>query len=1200
MPQAPNKLAGALLEVFCQQSAVFQTLIEKSRHAQDIYVDGLSNPSIRAMIVAAMLGQLNEPVVVLVTDAQASKRYHRDLLELLPPDQIAVWPAEEFSPYDLSDLPTSTIKAQYEIATDLLAQKPKVYLIPAKALALKHLSVHRQNELAIQLEVGQEISPQQLATLCTERGYMKTGIILEPGEFSVRGDIFDLYPVQAEPVRIEFFGDNIESIRIINPETQRSVESVKTARAIPKHALVLTEENEKLLVDKLYKCLSAQSKNLESIDAEALNETINNQVQALQSQQHLRADGMDYYASLVETKNDAFENVASLISSNMLLVLDDWAMTDNYLAGYTDRLSTQQKETLSKGRALDIQFSYHISSTEALGSLKDRTARRIYLDAVPLVDTDAQYALNIEIQAPDQFKADMVAFTSYLNQLRRDGYQAWVITDNPQRVLDNCKEWDVPAQYLADTSSLTDMNTALNARDVIITKEGLVEGFLLPQEKIVHLTDAELFNRKRKKATMLATSGHKRDDAEVIKAIDELREGDYVVHYKHGIGRFEKLSRITIDKETREYLTVSYSGNDKIHVPVEQVNLLSRYRGSGDAAPKLNKMGGFDWNKTKSKAEKAVQSIARELVKLYASREHARGYQFEPDTPWQVEMEESFPYTETPDQWQAIQDIKTDMEADKPMDRLVCGDVGFGKTEVALRAIFKAVLSGKQVAFLAPTTILAQQHFNTLVDRFKPYPVRLGLLSRFRTPAEQKEVTKRLTMGECDIAVGTHRILQKDVQFKDLGLVVVDEEHRFGVGHKEKLKELRNNVDFIAMSATPIPRTLHMSLSGIRQMSLINTPPVNRAPVKTYVGPYNPAQVRMAILQEVDRGGQVYFVHNRVQSIYVMRDTLQALVPEVRIGVGHGQMPEKELETVMLDFAQHAYDVLLCTTIIESGLDIPSANTMIIDRADRFGLAQLYQLRGRVGRSDVQAYAYCYYDQDMVITQDAQERLRAIREFTQLGSGYQIALRDMEIRGVGNVLGGEQHGHMIAVGFDLYCQMLQENIQALQGKIVEHEQDSIVDLNVTAFIPDDWMTDKNLKLTEYKRLADIKTQRALEIIISEWEDRFGDLPEPTRKLTHLVQLRILATSLGIPVIREDDSEMRITIPYNLQEWLAIQAKMPNELGRIARWMPPVTAKEASQPLLAIRQLSLRNYDDKLDFLEQFLKALAQNTAPKKD
>ena len=1200
MSQAPNKLAAALLEVFCQQSAVFHSVRNKisgsgltqAQTIQEVYIDGVSNPSLRVIFVAALIEQLKEPVIVLVTDAQASKRYHRDLLELLSPEQIAVWPAEEFSPYDLSDLPTATIKAQYEIGSDLLAKKQKVYLIPAKALALKHLSVKRQDELAIQLTVGQEISPQQVAKLCIERGYLKTGIIIEPGEFSVRGDIFDLYPVQTEPVRIEFFGDTIESIRVINPETQRSIESIQTIKAIPKHGLVLTDANEKHLVETLYECLAKQVKHLDNIDAEALNETIQNQVKVLQSDQHLRADGMDYYMPLVESAN-AFETVANMLTQDALLVLDDWLMTDNYLSGYTDRLSTQQKETLAKGRNLDTGFQYHIQVNEALGSLKDKTSRRIYLDAVPLLNTDKEYAQSIEIQAPDQFKADMVAFTTYLHQLRREGYQIWVTTDNPQRVLDNCKEWDVPAQYLAETANAGEIQTALTSHDVIITKQGLVEGFILPQEKIAHITDAELFNRKRKKATMLATSGHKRDDSEVIKAIDELREGDYVVHYKHGIGQFEKLSRITIDKETREYLTVSYAGNDKIHVPVEQVNLLSRYRGSGDAAPKLNKMGGFDWNKTKSKAEKAIQSIARELMKLYASRSRERGYQFEPDTPWQVEMEEAFPYTETPDQWQAIQEIKTDMESDQPMDRLVCGDVGFGKTEVALRAIFKAVLSGKQVAFLAPTTILAQQHFNTLVDRFKPYPVRLGLLSRFRTPAEQKEVTKRLTIGECDIVVGTHRILQKDIQFKDLGLVVVDEEHRFGVAHKERLKELRHNVDFIAMSATPIPRTLHMSLSGIRQMSLINTPPVNRAPVKTYVGPYNPAQVRMAILQEVDRGGQVYFVHNRVQSIYVVRDQLQALVPEVKIGIGHGQMPEKELENVMLDFAQHVYDVLLCTTIIESGLDIPSANTIIIDRADRFGLAQLYQLRGRVGRSDVQAYAYCYYDQEMVLTQDAQERLRAIREFTQLGSGYQIALRDMEIRGVGNVLGGEQHGHMIAVGFDLYCQMLQENIQALQGKVVAHEQDSIVDLNVTAFIPDNWMTDKNLKLTEYKRLADIRTQRALEIITSEWEDRFGALPAPTQKLIKLVRLRIMATEANIPVIREDDTEMRITVPYNLQEWLAIQAKMPAELGRIARWMPPVTAKESSQPLLAIRQLSLRNYDDKLDFLEQFLEALAK-------
>ncbi len=527
------------------------------------------------------------------------------------------------------------------------------------------------------------------------------------------------------------------------------------------------------------------------------------------------------------------------------------------------------------------------------------------------------------------------------------------------------------------------------------------------------------------------------------------------------------------------------------------------------------------------------------------------------------------------------------MEAEKVMDRLICGDVGFGKTEVALRAIFKAVLSGKQVALLAPTTILVQQHFNTLSERFKPYPVRMGLLSRFRSPKEQKEVVNRLTIGECDVVVGTHRLLQKDIKFHDLGLLVIDEEQRFGVSHKEKIKQMRSEIDVLTMSATPIPRTLYMSLSGVREMSLIKTPPTNRMPIQTFVGPYNPAQVRMAILQEMDRGGQIYFVHNRVQTIHQIRQHLEDLVPEAKFVVGHGQMSGDDLETVMLDFAERQYDVLICTTIIESGLDIPSVNTIVIDQADKFGLAQLYQIRGRVGRSNLQAYAYCYYEPDRILTEDGKGRLRAIREFTTLGSGYQIALRDLEIRGVGNVLGAEQHGHMIAVGFDLYCQMLDEAIDEIKGNPVAKKEQAVIDLNVTAFIPEEWVGDLDVKLSEYKRLADISTFLALDIIQAEWKDRFGDIPAEVTQLVHLVKLRIMATDLGITMVRGDEEAIRISVPYTLQEWLFLQNKMPAKVGRKARWMPSVASKQGSKPVLLVKHLAMTGEEQVNYLMELF-------------
>lgn len=1186
-----NKLTNSefLLHQFKAKSLAFQTLSQRfslSKPSIEVHLENLSNPALKALTIAGLFQEHQCPLIVVCVDPQESLHFYRDLIEILPRDQVIQYPVEDFSPYDLSNLPVKSVKDHYRVSEDLHQGKAKIYLITAKSLLLKHISSEAQRNYGVSVQVNQNIPPQALATLFLERGYVKTSIILEPGEFSSRGDIFDLYPVNGLPVRIEFFGDTVESIRVIDTETQRSIDATTDVFAIPRNLLVISEENKKALIEQLFERLKSQRQHLSPIDAEALQVTLDNQVQALE--QAFIPDGLDYYAPLIHSD---FKPLMDFLPQNSILVYDNWLTIENHLQGYADRLTRQLEEGVSKGRLLDLGFQYHLSADEGLRYLSQRISKHLYLDSFPITQTEEApvFKVSLEATAPPGFKADLKQAAQSLITYRQEGFQIYVTTDNPQRVLDSCKEWDVPAIYVPEEGiSTVDLEQA--QYDILIAKSGLIEGFVLSVEKLIHFTDAELFSRRKKKLVLLASSANKRQDIETIKAIDELREGDYIVHQYHGIGRFVQLAQIEMDGEKREYLTIQYAGSDKLHVPADQVNLLSRYRGSGDTPPKLNKMGGIDWGKTKTKVQKSIRSIARELTELYAARARSRGFSFEPDSPWQVELEESFPYSETPDQWQAIQDMKTDMESDKPMDRLICGDVGYGKTEVALRGIFKAVLSGKQVAVLVPTTILAQQHFNTLADRYKPYPVRVGLLSRFRSPKEQKEVVNRLVLGECDVVVGTHRLLQKDIHFKDLGLVVVDEEQRFGVAHKEKLKQLRKEVDVLTLSATPIPRTLYMALSGIRSMSVINTPPVNRLPIKTFVGPYNPAQVRMAILQEIDRGGQVFFVHNRVQTIYAKLEELQNLIPEVSFAVGHGQMGESSLETVMLDFAQKKYDVLICTTIIESGLDLPNVNTIIVDRADRFGLAQLYQIRGRVGRSEIQAYAYCYYNQDQILTQDAQERLRAIREFTTLGSGYQIALRDLEIRGVGNILGSQQHGHMVAVGFDLYCQMLEESIQELQGKVIQTQQDAIIDLNITAFIPDEWVGDKNVKLTEYKRLADVRSERALAIIQAEWKDRFSDIPPETLELIRLIHLRILATSLGFPAIREDQEYLRISVPYSLQIWLKYQSKLPPEIGNKARWVPAVTSREGSYPILLIKKTAMTSAD-LMQYLETLLEKL---------
>ena len=617
--------------------------------------------------------------------------------------------------------------------------------------------------------------------------------------------------------------------------------------------------------------------------------------------------------------------------------------------------------------------------------------------------------------------------------LSKKGYQITIATDYKERVKEVLAEYGIfEVNYIDNISSL---------------------GTIIPDAKILIITDRELFNKRQKDIP----SGRKRaykEKAEYIENINDIKPGEYVVHTVHGVGIYQGLTQQEFDGQLKDYLTIEYANKDKLHIPAEQINMLCRYRGSGQIKPKLSRMGGSDWENTKNKVKKEVETIAYDLLRLYARRKMQEGIMFAEDSPLQMEMEEAFEYIETPDQNKAINDIKADMESSTPMDRLVCGDVGFGKTEVAMRAMFKAVTSLKQVAVIVPTTVLALQHYQTISDRFKPFGVNVELLCRFRSQKEQKETLKNLATGKCDVVVATHRLLQDNVFFKDLGLLVIDEEHRFGVRHKEKLKEFRENIDIISMSATPIPRTLYMSLSGIKDISIINTPPQNRLPIKTFVGEFNEQTVKNAIMNELDRDGQVFYLYNRVETIEEFKLELQKLVPNARISVGHGQLSEKQLEDVIIGFDNHESDILLCSTIIENGLDIPNANTIIIHDADKLGLAQLYQLRGRVGRSEKQAYCYCLYKKSKELSKEAAERLKAIKEFTTLGSGYRIAMRDVEIRGVGNVLGTKQHGHMINVGFDTYCQLLEETVMELKGEGVTAKKPAIVDINVTAFIPD--------------------------------------------------------------------------------------------------------------------------------------------------
>lgn len=1174
--------------------------------ATEAYVENLANPSVKCLLLASLFGKLQRTLVVVCADPAQVGKYAAELNQLLPDlpgspaiPQVLTYPTETYSPYDQSTLPVHALRDHYQVLARLTdtSAPPAIVLLSPKSLLLKHLTYETVLAKSLTLTDGEDIPVDSLCEQLLALGYMKNSLILEPGEFSRRGDIVDIYPVNGEPVRCSFFGDTVENIRVIDIERQRSVAAVKTTTVLPRHALTLDAASRPKLIEAIHAAFDKQQGNLDDTAREALHTSLTGLTTLLEQDvaNIVIPDGLDFYAPLL---HDGFASIIEMLPSDAICVLDDWNVLTNNLAGLSDRLTREHDEGIAKGRILDVGQVMHLTDAEGLSSLKAQIPQRLLLDTLP-INAQGQFPIDtlkdlfpLTLHGVPRFKANLLEAVDDFGKRRREGIQVLISTRHPQRIMDACKEGDIPATYWAtpedgEASSSQDnadkLAMALAQKDVVIAKNGPHEGFVLPDEHLAYFTDAELFGRSQKRVLINKKSRKHRDDIDVLNSVNDLKPGDYVVHVKHGIGQFKEVTQISVDNETREYLTISYLGTDRLHVPVDQVNLLSRYRGAGDKAPKLNKMGGTDWNRVKGKAKKAIASIARDLIELYARRARAKGHVFDGDSPWQVEMEEAFPYTETPDQFQAIQDMKGDMESERVMDRLICGDVGFGKTEVALRGIFKACLTGKQAAVLCPTTILAQQHFNTLTERFKPYPVRIGLLSRFRTAKEQKEVVKKLAAGEVDVVVGTHRLLQKDIKFSDLGLLVIDEEQRFGVSHKEKIKTLRANLDVMTLSATPIPRTLYMSLSGVREMSLIKTPPTNRLPIQTYVGPYNPAQIRMAILQELDRGGQVYFLHNRVQTIYQMEQHLKDLIPEARFRVGHGQMSGDELETVMLDFAEHQFDVLVCTTIIESGVDIPNVNTMIVDQANKFGLAQLYQIRGRVGRSDKQAYCYCYYEPERILTSDAQDRLRALREFTTLGSGYQIAMRDMEIRGVGNILGADQHGHMISVGFDLYCQMLEEAIAELKGEKESSSEPAIIDLNVTAMIPEEYVGDLDVKLSEYKRLADVRTEMQLEHIQAEWRDRFGEIPEETLQLVRLVKLRLLATELRIAVVRADDDSIRISVPLTLQEWMFLQSRIDPKLSKKARWVPAVKSKQGALPVLLVKH-RLMDGNDQVDYL----------------
>ena len=1053
-----------------------------------------------------------------------------------------LYPARDLLFYS-SDIHGNLLTRQrMQVFKHLLEDEGGVVVTTVDGLMDHLLPLSMIKESCLNIMVGQTLDMEEIKHLLTGMGYERMGQVDGMGQFSVRGGILDVFPLTEEvPVRIELWGDEVDSIRSFDAESQRSIQQMDEVTIYPAAELILTKKD----IEEGILCLEADEKKQEKAfrdqkkpeEAQRIRRAVGELVESLK--EGFDVQTLDAYiryfckdtVSFLDYMKEVGAKVTLVSSttetgkqtSGLALILDE----PQRMKEKAETVETEFRESMShrleQGYILPGQADLLFSSKTVLAEC--HTPHSIFMTGLdqrlPGMTVKAKYSLTGKNL--NSYQNSFEILIKDLTKWKKDGYRVVLLSASrtrASRLAGDLREYDLRAFCPEDAGR------PVAPGEILVTYGKLHKGFEYPLIKFVVITEGDMFGveKRKKKRKKYSYEGKK------ISSFSELSVGDYVVHESHGLGIYKGIEKIEQDHVIKDYIKVEYGDGGNLYLPATRLEGIQKYAGADAKVPKLNKLGGTEWTKTKTKVRTAVREIAKELVELYAARQDAEGFQYGPDTVWQKEFEEMFPYDETDDQLTAIDDTKRDMESKKIMDRLICGDVGYGKTEIALRAAFKAVQEEKQVVYLVPTTILAQQIYNTFVQRMKDFPVRVDMMSRFRTPGEMKKTVEGLKKGYVDIIVGTHRVLSKDVQFKNLGLLIVDEEQRFGVTHKEKIKQMKQNVDVLTLTATPIPRTLHMSLIGIRDMSVLEEPPVDRVPIQTYVMEYNDEMIREAIHRELGRGGQVYYVYNRVNNIDEVANHVASLVPDANVAFAHGQMNEHQLEKIMLDFINGDIDVLVSTTIIETGLDIPNANTMIIQDADRLGLSQLYQIRGRIGRSNRTSYAFLMYKRDKMLKEDAEKRLQAIREFTELGSGIKIAMRDLEIRGAGNILGAEQHGHMEAVGYDLYCKMLNEAVIALKGGQEEEETfETVVDCDIDAFIPDGYIKNEYLKLDVYKRISAIETDDEYMDMQDELIDRFGDIPKSVDNLLRVAELKALAHRAYVTEVDINTQEIRIEL-----------------------------------------------------------------------
>ena len=1057
-----------------------------------------------------------------------------------------LYPARDLLFYS-SDIHGNLLTRQrMQVFKHLLEDEGGVVVTTVDGLMDHLLPLSMIKESCLNIMVGQTLDMEEIKHLLTGMGYERMGQVDGMGQFSVRGGILDVFPLTEEvPVRIELWGDEVDSIRSFDAESQRSIQQMDEVTIYPAAELILTKEH----IEEGILRLEADEKKQEKAfrdqtkpeEAQRIRRAVGELVESLK--EGFDVQTLDAYiryfckdtVSFLDYMKEVGAKVTLVSSgaagkaaekkqiSGLALILDE----PQRMKEKAETVETEFRESMShrleQGYILPGQADLLFSSKTVLADC--HTPHSIFMTGLdqrlPGMTPKAKYSLTGKNL--NSYQNSFEILIKDLTKWKKDGYRVVLLSASrtrASRLAGDLREYDLRAFCPEDAGR------PVAPGEIMVTYGKLHKGFEYPLIKFVVITEGDMFGveKRKKKRKKYNYEGKK------ISSFSELSVGDYVVHESHGLGIYKGIEKIEQDHVIKDYIKVEYGDGGNLYLPATRLEGIQKYAGADAKVPKLNKLGGTEWTKTKTKVRTAVREIAKELVELYAARQDAEGFQYGPDTVWQKEFEEMFPYDETDDQLTAIDDTKRDMESKKIMDRLICGDVGYGKTEIALRAAFKAVQEEKQVVYLVPTTILAQQIYNTFVQRMKDFPVRVDMMSRFLTPGEMKKTVEGLKKGYVDIIVGTHRVLSKDVQFKNLGLLIVDEEQRFGVTHKEKIKQMKQNVDVLTLTATPIPRTLHMSLIGIRDMSVLEEPPVDRVPIQTYVMEYNDEMIREAIHRELGRGGQVYYVYNRVNNIDEVANHVASLVPDANVAFAHGQMNEHQLEKIMLDFINGDIDVLVSTTIIETGLDIPNANTMIIQDADRLGLSQLYQIRGRIGRSNRTSYAFLMYKRDKMLKEDAEKRLQAIREFTELGSGIKIAMRDLEIRGAGNILGAEQHGHMEAVGYDLYCKMLNEAVIALKGGQEEEETfETVVDCDIDAFIPDGYIKNEYLKLDVYKRISAIETDDEYMDMQDELIDRFGDIPKSVDNLLRVAELKAMAHRAYVTEVDINTQEIRIEL-----------------------------------------------------------------------